>query len=191
MLPVPRRGCGTRHMYQSAMGPAFDRLHPALQRFHALAGRWTLQGQVRIEPPQRRLGRLLARMTGTPRTAREGPIEFQLEAAPHRERWLRRFPGFHMASALSLHGGEIVERLGPATLHFTLGEQSGALVMELQRMQFAGIPCPRWLMPRIHAVERGEGDRLHFDVRADVPGCGRVVRYHGQLLVPQHDREAR
>lgn len=171
-------------MYQSAMGTAFDRLHPALKRFHSLTGRWTLQGQVHIEPPQHRLGRLLARWTGTPRAPREGPIEFQLQAAPQREHWLRRFPGFQMASALSLQHGEIVERLGPATLHFTLAEQSGALAMQLQRMRFAGVPCPRWLMPRIHASERGEGNRLHFDVRADVPGCGRVVHYRGHLEVP-------
>jgi hypothetical protein len=176
-------------MYEQAMGSAFHRLHPALRRFHALAGHWTLQGHVRIEPPQRRLGHLLARVTGPPRAAREGAIEFQVQAAPHREQWLRRFPGFHMASSLSLRSGEIVERLGPASLHFALVEQDGALAMQLKRMRFAGIPCPRWLMPRIDATERGEGDRLHFDVRAEVPGCGRVVHYHGHLLVPPPEQD--
>jgi hypothetical protein len=173
-----------RSLFQLAMGPAFERLHPALRRFHSLAGRSTLSGRVRTEPPPTRLGRLLACFTRTPSTAQEGPIRFELDAAPQRERWTRHFPSSTMASTLSLRGGEVIERLGAATLVFELREAEGRLSMVLKRMRFLGIPCPRWLMPRIRAEERGEGDSLHFDIQADVPGCGTVVHYQGWLALP-------
>lgn len=166
------------------MGPAFDRLHPAVRRFHALSGRWVLWGQVHIERPERRLGRWLARLTGTPGAEEKGPVRFELRAAPQEERWTRFFPGFTMSSRLALHGAEVMERLGPATLFFHLAEVRGGLAMQLTRMRFLGIPCPRFLLPRISAVEIGEGERLLFDVRAEVPGLGRVVHYAGYLVVP-------
>jgi hypothetical protein len=171
-------------LFQQAMGPAFDRLHPALRRFHSQAGRVTLHGHVRTEPPATRLGRLLAWFTRTPAAVQEGAIRFELDAAPLRERWTRHFPSSTMASTLSLRGGEVIERLGAATLAFELREIDGGLAMVLQRMRFLGVPCPRWLMPRIRAEERGEGDSLHFDIQADVPGCGTVVHYRGWLALP-------
>ena len=171
-------------LFGQAMGPAFERLHPALRRFHSLAGRATLSGRVRTEPPATRLGRLLAWFTRTPSTAQEGAIRFELDAAPLRERWTRHFPFSTMASTLSLRGGEVIERLGAATLAFDLREVDGGLSMQLKRMRFLGIPCPRWLMPRIRAEERGDGDTLHFDIQADVPGCGTVVHYRGWLALP-------
>jgi len=171
-------------LFEQAMGPAFERLHPALRRFHSLAGRWSLHGSVRTEPPATWLGRLLAWFIRTPLAAQEGAIRFELDAAPLRERWTRHFPFSTMASTLSLRGGEVIESLGAATLAFDLQEVGGGLSMVLQRMRFFGIPCPRWLMPRIRAEERGDADTLHFDIRADVPGCGTVVHYRGWLALP-------
>jgi hypothetical protein len=171
-------------LFRQAMGPAFDRLHPALRRFHTLAGRSTLHGQVRTEPPATWLGRLLARFTRTPLTAQEGAIRFELDAAPLRERWTRHFPFSTMVSTLSVRDGQVIESLGAATLAFDLQEVDGGLSMVLKRMRFLGIPCPRWLMPRLRAVERGEDGKLHFDIQADVPGCSTVVHYRGWLALP-------
>ena len=61
----------------------------------------------------------------------------------------------------------------------------GRLSMALLQLRCLGLACPRWLMPRITAQERGEGDRLHFHVEAAMPGLGRVVRYVGHLVLPQ------
>ncbi len=172
-----------RTLYRQVMGDAFEGLAAAPRHFHNLQGRWTLSGEVRTTPPASGLGRLLAALTGTPRSASTGPIQFELDAAPGRERWHRKFPHQAMQSILSLGpDGLLTERLGAARLGFSLGTMpGGGLRMTLQRMQFLGIPCPRWLMPRVVAEERGEGSRLHFHIRADVPGLGLVAGYDGWL----------
>ena len=180
-------------MYRSALGPtAFARLHPALQRFHALQGHVRLHGQVTTAPPAGIAARLLGRWLGTPLAARTGPVAFVLQAGPQEEHWTRHFPGRTMRSRLRLQAdGHVVERLGPARLVFRLHESGGGLAMQLQSLHFFGVPCPGWLRPRVVAEERGtdaaagapgaEGARLHFDVRASVPGMGAVAGYRGWL----------
>lgn len=99
-------------LYQQVMGADFERLHPALQAFHRLAGRHELRGWVQIE---------------------------------------------------------------------------GRLLMRLERLRFLGIPCPRWLMPRVLAEETGDADRLLFKVEASLPWIGTVTRYRGHLVIPAAD----
>ena len=183
------RGAGSASMVRAALGAdAFARLHPALQRFHALQGRVGLQGHATTAPPAGLLARLLGGLLGTPLQARTGPVAFVLEAGPRQERWTRHFPGRTMRSRLRLQpDGRIAERLGPARLVFRLQVTDGGLAMHLQSLHFAGVPCPGWLRPRVVAEERGtdaagnSGARLHFDVRAAVPLLGMVARYHGWL----------
>ena len=171
-------------LYEAVMGDAFQRLAPALQRFHRLSGVHELHGVVETDPPATALGRALARGLGSPSRAASGAIRFELDAAPAVETWTRHFPARTMRSCLRLVDGRIVERLGLARLVFTLDEIDGRLHMRLERMHFAGLPCPAWLRPRIVAEESGEGERLHFRIEASVIGIGRVVGYRGWLQVP-------
>ena len=171
-------------MYEIALGPDYRRLHPTVQRFHRLVGRVQLQGQVRCTRAAHWLGRLLAWIVRAPRREAEGPLRFELDAGVLREHWVRHFPGCTMASTLRLQPGLVVERIGPASLHFRLREQDGALVMDLARMRLLGLPCPRALQPRVLARERGEGGHFCFEVEAQVPGLGRVVGYSGYLVLP-------
>ena len=173
-----------RSMYEAVLGPRFEALPEAVRRFHTLAGRVKLRGQVVVEAPRNWRARLLGRLLGTPLTDSAGPIRFELDAAPAHEHWVRHFPGRTMASRLRLVDGRIVERLGAATLVFGLRADADRLSMELLRMRFLGLPCPRWLMPKIVAEERGHADAIHFDVAASVRGCGVVARYHGHLELP-------
>jgi hypothetical protein len=88
-----------------------------------------------------------------------------------------------MSSTLCLVAGHVVEQLGAATLTFDLRVDKGALEMKLVKMRFLRIPCPKWLMPKVVAREVGDGDMLHFAVRADLPLIGTVTRYTGSLCV--------
>lgn len=88
------------------------------------------------------------------------------------------------ASRLRPQGTQVVETLGPARLTFSLKEDGGSLVMELSAMRFLGIPCPRWLLPRIDAREHGRDGQLHFQARASLPLVGRVTGYRGWLQLP-------
>mgnify|MGYP003575826313 CR=1 FL=1 len=171
-------------VFRHAMGPAYQRLDAAVQAFHDLRGRAELHGEVETQAPSTRLGLLLARALGAPRAQARGPLRFELQCEAGSETWTRHFPARTMRSCLGLHGTEVVETLGAARLVFALEERGGALVMVLRGMRFLGVPCPRWLLPRVQARETGRDGRLHFDVSATLPVIGQVAGYRGWLALP-------
>lgn len=171
----------SRCMYELAMGADYARLPLAVQRFHRLTGRTVLHGWVETHAPGSALARLLAYCLGTPRSASSGPLRFVLESGPDRESWTRHFPAQTMTSRMRLVGGQVAEQLGAAQLTFNLAAVDGTLKMELASMRFFGVPCPKWLMPRIVAEETGAGDQVHFRVVAALPLVGTVASYRGHL----------
>ncbi|MGJ7484421.1 DUF4166 domain-containing protein [Variovorax sp. LT2P21] len=171
----------TRSLYATLMGAAFTQLAPAVCEFHSSAGRVAFDGWAETAEPQTWVARSIARLLGTPQQRGRHAIRFELDARTDAETWTRYFPGRMMRSRMGLHGGDLVEQLGPLRLHFALSAQQGALVMRLRRVRCLGVPCPRWLMPRVHAVETGVGRELHFDVRGSLPGIGTVAAYRGHL----------
>lgn len=171
-------------LYQQVMGPAFALLPAAVQRFHALQGRQVLQGWVEVERPATFAARCLAWCLGAPRDARQGPLRFELQAQAGAEVWTRHFPGKTMQSRLAGAGSHLVERLGATRLVFALDAAPQQLAMRLVRLDFLGVPCPRWLMPRIEAHESGNAGRFHFRVQASLALVGVVAAYRGHLEVP-------
>lgn len=172
-------------LFQQVMGDEFHKLDPALQRFHSLQGQHELEGRVQTDAPQTWAARLLALTIGTPRTATEGAIHFELQASPQAETWTRIFPTQVMRSTMRAHNGDLIEKLGAARLRFELLAVDGRFRMQLQRLFFLGIPCPGWLAPRLVAEETGAGDRLQFHIEAAVPLIGVVASYRGYLLLPK------
>ncbi len=168
-------------MVQKAMGPVFDQLPAAAQRFHRLNGRHTLHGWVETAAPDSWPAKFLAWCTGTPQAASRGAIRFELDARSDVETWTRHFPSQSMTSQMRLHAGHVVASLGAARLTFLLLLDGGHLEMRLQRMHFCGIPCPAWLRPRLIARESGVDDQLHFHVQAALPWVGVVALYKGHL----------
>lgn len=171
-------------LFQRVMGDAFGRLAPPLQRFHSLQGSQSLQGRVQTEAPATRAARWLARGLGAPHAAMDGAIRFELDAGPALETWTRHFPQHVMKSQMRCAGPRLVEQLGAVRLYFTLLEQGGALRIQLDGLQVLGVPCPRWLLPRVHALETGRDGAVFFDVRAALPGVGTVSAYRGHLVLP-------
>jgi len=176
-----------KSMFERAMGDGFDRLDAAVQRFHRLAGRQRLEGWIETDAPASAPARLLALCLGTPRRAQNGPFQFELDARPEEETWTRYFPSRTMTSRLRLAKAQVVEYLGAARLSFDVCEVGGRLEMRLQRLHILGIPCPRWLMPRLAAIETGEEDRLHFQIHAALPLVGVVAGYRGHLVIPREE----
>ncbi|VWX61964.1 conserved hypothetical protein [Burkholderiales bacterium 8X] len=176
-------------MYQQALGAPFDRLHPALRKFHRLQGRHVLFGEVETHAPASMPAKLLARCLGTPLRSGRGEIRFELDAPADSESapvesWTRHFPGRTMRSRLALAQGAIVERLGPVRLAFMLQEHEGRLSMRLVRMHVAGVRCPGWLLPQVLAEETGGDGRIEFRISASLAHIGEVAGYHGHLLLP-------
>lgn len=170
-------------LYEQLMGSQFARLPQAVQRFHRLAGKWSLEGWVDTEAPSSLVGRWLARSLGAPRHRTSGPIRFELHAQPHAEQWIRHFPSRTMSSRLGRAGVFMEERLGASTLRFRLHATEAGLSMELHSLRFLSVPCPQWLLPTVVAQEHGDGDTFHFAVRATLPVIGLVASYQGHLLL--------
>jgi Domain of unknown function (DUF4166) len=179
----------TPSMYRSVMGDAFNRLATPVQQFHSFVGRHQYHGQVKVAEPASILAKLLAILLGAPMKASQGPIRFELLAAPATETWTRFFPGKTMRSTLTKSGNRIVERLGASRLTFELKEVSGALEMRLEKLHFLGIPCPGWMAPTVTARESGGVNTLNFHVRASVPFVGTVASYTGHLNIPKEASE--
>lgn len=175
-------------LFQTVMGEAFGRLAPTLRRFHSLHGQHSLQGRVQTEAPATRTARWFARCLGAPHEAMDGVIRFELNAGPSLETWTRHFPQQRMRSHLSGDGERLVEQLGAVRLSFILLEQAGALRMQLDGLRLLGVPCPRWLLPSVHALETGRDGAVFFDVRAALPGLGMVSAYRGHLVLPAEGR---
>lgn len=172
-------------LFRQAAGAAYERMHPAVRAFHDLQGSVELQGEVATEPPQGWMATVLAVLLGTPRRGDRGAIRFELRGDAEAQEWIRHFPGRTMRSRLRGQGDRVVETLGPVRLVFTIREENGSLVMQLDALRCLGMPCPRWLLPTIHARETGSGSRLEFDVRATLPLVGQVAGYKGWLRIPE------
>ena len=175
-------------LFERALGERFALLPKPLQRFHRLSGLHELHGLVETDAPASALGCALAWCLGTPTSATHGAIRFVLDAAPDAETWTRHFPRRTMRSRMHFVRGQVVERMGPASLAFALDFSGGRLRMRLVGLRFLGIPCPAWLRPRLVAEEMGDraarGERVHFRIEAAVPGLGHVVGYRGHLVLP-------
>lgn len=178
-----------RSLYQQVMGTDFFLLPSPLQQFHALRGKHLLSGWVEVQAPASSAAWVLAMCLRAPVAAQRGPIRFELESSSSSEHWVRHFPGKTMESRLRLMSGRIVEKLGAARLTFALRGDSEKLVMELVRLHFFGVPCPRWFLPTVVAEETASRGRLHFRVRASLPFIGMVAGYRGHLELPMGETE--
>ena len=175
-------------LYEQVMGASFARLPAAVRRFHRLSGQRSLEGWVETLAPSSFLARLLAHCLGAPQKNVRGRIRFELDAQPDAECWVRHFPAKTMMSRLVRVGKRVEEQLGASRLRFRLLATDAGLVMELERLHFFGVPCPRWLLPTIVAEEHGDHDQIHFKVSATVPLIGVVASYQGHLDLDPEDR---
>lgn len=177
-------------IYPRIMGDEFETLAPIVRRFHGVSGMHRYEGEVSIEGATSLLGRLVAWLGRLPSTAPAARFSFTIDATPAREIWTRYFPSRTMRSVLTADGDQLTERLGMFRLRFNLMSDNGHLRMQLLRITALGVPCPRWLFPKVVAEERGSDGRFHFDIRMHVPFAGQVVRYRGYLAMPARAEEA-
>lgn len=169
-------------LYRQILGKQFAALDDPLRRFHSLRGHHRLRGRCTVHGAESLFGRLVCALLRLPRAVSEAPFAFELEASPAREIWTRRFSSRTMRSRLDATAdGQLRERLGLATLGFSLAADAGQLSMRLQSIRVLGLPWPRRWFPEVWALERGDRGRFCFDVGARMPGFGALVAYSGYL----------
>lgn len=173
---------GESPLYRQILGSEFAALDEPVRRFHSLQGRHRLSGRCTVNGAEHALGRFICAMLGLPRQVSDGEFQFDLEADPIGEIWIRHFPTRTMRSRLGRRGtNRLRERLGPASLTFTLETNKGSLSMHLQSIRVLGLPWPRRWFPEVWAFERGDRGRFCFDVGARMRVLGSLVAYSGYL----------
>ncbi|MGH8783016.1 DUF4166 domain-containing protein [Paraburkholderia sp.] len=170
-------------IYRQVLGSEFANLPFEVRAFHSLQGRVRLSGTVTVTGATTAVGRLVALALRFPAESQLETFAFELDANPLEESWTRIFPARTMRSRLSARGGFLTEAIGPIRLWFALEASSVQLAMHLRKVTFLGIPVPRSLVPRIHAVEQGDNGSFRFDVLATWPGTRHMVAYRGTLDV--------
>jgi hypothetical protein len=176
-----------RSLYAQVLGADFERLPPLVRRFHALSGHTQLQGWVTVAAPAGFWARGLAWCLGAPQQAASGALRFELAASPTAETWIRHFPGRVMRSDMRVVNGQLQEQLGAVRLTFELQATPAQLSMQLVKLRCLGLPCPRWLMPQVRAVETEAQGRFQFEVHAALPWVGTVASYRGHLDLNPED----
>jgi hypothetical protein len=178
----------TNSLYRQVLGKDFDALACELQTFHSTTGRLKFSGQCSVTGPHTRLGKLMGWVFGLPKATEQTGLLFELDADSMQETWRRHFPHRLMISRMRVVRGSLVERLGPADLHFGLRAENGKLAMLLQGISIAGIRCPKLLLPSVVADETASPGKLHFNVAARLPLVGLLVAYRGFLHIDHGER---
>lgn len=176
------------HAAERWFGSAFDLLHPQLQALHRHGG--TLSGMVRIETPQGTrglLGRRLARAMGIPLDRAERPFAVCIGHDAASMTWARDFGDAHRMTSVfepvgSYPDGHWRERIGSLTLRLGVGIVDGGWQWHARGARVAGLPLPRWVLPRTRARKAIDAEgRYRFEVAIALPVFGTVLRYAGTL----------
>ncbi|WP_170381586.1 DUF4166 domain-containing protein [Ruegeria atlantica] len=163
----------------------------ALRQLHGQPGHYA--GRCSIVRGQGRLISRVLQFGGFPPEADDIPVKLKIDRSGEVWQWVRDFDGHSTVSRLTFdHGVECVrERMGALTLWLTPEFNEGRLLIHIQRLSVFGLRCPAFLLPRSSTVEwQGETGHFCFDVSAEMPGLGPLIRYRG-WLAPVHAQPRR
>ena len=170
-------------LYRRLLGPSFDRLPPALRRFHDVTTEWRGHARFRVTRGRGWLRNLLARLGGLPRAGDDVPVKLRIIAEGDGERWVREFDTHRLESVQRAWRGLLVESFGALTLGFRLAVEPPALRLSPARVWvLGGLPWPRFLAPHGHGVEVGREDGCAIVATAEAPLLGMLARYEGLVI---------
>ncbi len=171
-------------LFQSCLGAQYDRLAPLVRKAHEGAIR--LEGQVSVER-----GNCIAQLICALFRMPPATPACRLTVLGHHEEdsmtWNRRFDDFAMNSYFYKDGQYLVERLGPIHMNMAVSVTDGVLTYELAKTRILGIPIPKFIGPRVTAIEEQVGDLYRFSVVVAMPVVGKLVSYFGDMSVETLD----
>lgn len=168
-------------VYQRALGPDFEKLHPHLQRIHSAEHGSLNKGVFNVTRGKGWLRNLVATLMGLLPQGKELPTTLLIRPNGEKERWSRSFGKASFDSTHRAEGGYLIESVGPVSLAFQMGAPDGSMTMDCVRVYFLGIPIPKWLSPTTDAVATPNETGWHVLVRMGVPILGELVRYEGTV----------
>jgi len=161
------------------LGSRYETLPARLRALHDRGGTFT--GTAAIDGDVNVFAQSIRTLANLPSRTPSCPLTFELRREGEVEHWTRRFGEQVMTSTVVARDGFLVEKLGLATLRFSLDVVGGAIEWRLRAVHGLGLALPLRLFDGVAAREFVDGRRYAFAVEADLPLAGLVVRYRGTL----------
>ena len=119
----------------------WSQLSPVVQRMHAEGNIIRASGKADVDGETHMAARLLRRLLSLPEPSPGQTIALTIERHATHERWNRQFRRGRMCSTLRAgKGGQLHERLGPASLCFSLRRDGDAIEWQLLGVRLFGLP---------------------------------------------------
>ena len=168
-------------LYQRLLGASFERLPPALRRFHAQGG-----GEAECRFAVRRhagpLHGLVARAAGLPAVTPSTRVALHVRVHGEQEFWTRTFRDRSLRTVQWLERGRLVEQSGPVQVAFDVtADESGMRITSCGCRVF-GVPLPRALGPTVTATAHGAPNGWEVEVTIGVPLLGTIGGYGGTVV---------
>jgi hypothetical protein len=161
-----------------------------VRRFHDVADTAQYRGTATVERGRGWLVQLILRLAGFPPDQTDAPVMLTLTRTDTGACWQRDFDG-HLTTSLLCYDPDshaIVERLGPFKVTMGVHAAAGRLHVAVIGMRLGPLKLPRLFWPRSDSVEQAGADgRFQFDIAADLPLLGRLIRYRGSVAVAGDD----
>lgn len=174
-------------VFERALGPRFALLPPVTRAIHRPDPALILDGEADVDGAANGIARLMARLMDFPGPARGAPLRVAIEARRDgTEAWSRIYPDRVMRSVMARPdpaGGTVEEQFGNMRFRLRLDADETGLTLTPVAAWWRALPLPLWLLPRIAASERADGEKHLFDVAIALPFVGRLVHYRGHLSI--------
>jgi NAD(P)-dependent dehydrogenase (short-subunit alcohol dehydrogenase family) len=188
-LHTERRSAPAVPIFRQAVA-GFDALPHAVRGLHDAPGLRRFEGSADIDGPEGWRAALLARLAGFPPPGRAVPVTVEIDADETREVWTRSFGRHRFRSVLTLRGGTVHERFGPAEFALGLTASGGALAYPVTGARLFGrLPMPAALIPVSETAETEDAEgRFRFDVLIRLRSGARIAHYRGWLVPVADDQ---
>lgn len=173
------------HLYATLLGPAWDRLHPTVQRLHTQGVQ--ASGKLLVQRG-RGLAWLLGALLRMPAATDAAEVTLLVRPGPGGQSWIRRFDDTPMDSWQQASGPLLQEHVGPIRLLFALQEVDGALHYKQAGWRLGPVPMPRWPGPQLLARTWASDGGMRVHVALSLPLLGLLLSYQG--LVRAFDARA-
>lgn len=180
-------------LYARVLGAAFDSLPKPVQAIHAFGADAHAAGRGEVRRGHDPIARLLGWAFRFPPAQKNVPVTVIFGVDRAGEIWRRDFGGHCFRSRLATRekGSRTIltETFWPLTFDFDLHGHDAGLDMDIRAWRLLGLPLPKFLAPRISAMERVADGHFTFDVRIALPWGPLIVHYAGWLrhISPAHN----
>ena len=142
--------------YEAVLGEAFADLHAHVRRAHLPP--LHAEGTIDVEHAREWLARPIIWLMKLPAAGARQPVWLDVARDGSELVWTRRIGRSILRTRQRASHARLVERSGLGRISFDLAVADGALLYRQSSIQFAGLPVPSSLGPRVAAVVSATAD---------------------------------